>query len=266
MYQPLVLITRDFSSYEPVERGEEFENMMEAMESLSELFFEGTAEESYGNEPTEEEEGVFLDSLYDLTLGDGLKNKVPIFFTKSCWLEANKISPIGLGDGYLLPVSLVPVLSSNGTRGVLYSIYTRRRMTFPVFVQLNNLYSSEAVFVPLSPEEFGVSLEEDREEGSFVFFKAYSSEEVEAPDIYGFYPWDVSHLPTAISLFYRGRIGKEGPVSLLLTPDFVELNGGIPKVIRMIQGYETLGMQVLVSFGEFFYEDDEEEEEEDLLL
>jgi len=143
--------------------------------------------------------------------------------------------------------------------GFLYAIYSGRPMSFPFVSTVESLYSTEAVFVPLSPESFGYDVPEDLS-GGFFFFKAIDGEEVSGPDIYGFYPWDIAYLPTAVSMFYSGQVGKEGPVSILITPELAELSGGVPRVIKAISGYETLGMPVFVSFGNFDLIEEEEEE------
>jgi hypothetical protein len=65
--------------------------------------------------------------------------------------------------------------------------------------------------------------------------------------------------------YYALKNSKEGenpgPVAILVTPEAIESNGGVERTSRKLLGSETMGVPVIVSFGEFFFNNGEDEEE-----
>jgi hypothetical protein len=256
----VVLRTFDGNLFEPLTR-EDFSSYPEAISRLEEIY--SSLDLSDDEEP----------GYYEL-LGDALEVVLSpsgfsgvAFLTASTWTPGKDLSPgTFIEGGYVLPMMLYKKdsLSSDGKGEVLiFSLFNENKMTFPTFSSIDLLYHLDRVFVTADPALFGISVsDKDFEEGGALFFPITSKEETEEDvDIYGVWPWEAHLLPTQVA-YYVLRNTKEGekpgPVAILVTPEAIESNGGVERTSRKLLGSETMGVPVIISFGEFFFDDGED--------
>ena len=267
----LVLRTLDGKSFEPLTR-EDFPGFSEAVHAIVDGYY-------YTLSVSEDEEPEFydffdeaLESIYGESSDEDRSNPSSVILLNfPTWYQGKDLSPnTFVKNGYVFPVMLYRDRSSEGGGVLAFCLFNEGRMTFPVFSAIELLYHLDTVFVTADPSLFGVSLEdfntkEGVDGGGIVIFPLSSREDnEEGMDIYGVWPWEAYLLPSHIGQFcqnnlYRGQSPE--PVALLVTPEAVEANGGIEPTIKKILGSETLGVPVMVSFGEFSFSEEEEEEE-----
>ena len=258
----VVLRTFDGNLFEPLTR-EDFSSYPEAISRLEELY-------SSLNLSDDEEPGYYElleDALEDMFSSPGFSGVA--FLTAPTWTPGKDLSPgTFLEGGHVLPMMLYKDSFSSDGKSValVFSLFNEGRMTFPTFSSIELLYHLDRVFVTADPALFGISVsDKELEEGGALFFPITTKEETEEDlDIYGVWPWEAHLLPTQVA-YYVLRNSKEGegpgPVAILVTPEAIESNGGVERTSRKILGSETMGVPVIVSFGEFFFNDEEDEDE-----
>jgi hypothetical protein len=259
----VVLRTFDGNLFEPLTR-EDFSSYPEAISRLEELY--SSLDLSDDEEPGYYE--LLEDALEDLLSPSGFSGVA--FLTSPIWTPGKDLSPnTFLEEGYVFPIMLYREDAlSNGGKGVVlvFSLFNEGKMTFPTFSSIELLYHLDKVFVTADPALFGISVsDKELEEGGALFFPITSKEEIEEDvDVYGVWPWEAHLLPTQVA-YYALKNSKEGenpgPVAILVTPEAIESNGGVERTSRKLLGSETMGVPVIVSFGEFFFNNGEDEEE-----
>ncbi len=259
----VVLRTLDGTLFEPLTR-EGFSSYPEAVSRLEEIY-------SSLDLPDDEEPAyyeLFEDALEGL-LSPSNSSKVA-FLTTPTWTPGRDLSPATfIEKGHVLPMMLYKDSASSDGRSVVlvFSLFNEGKMTFPTFSSIELLYHLDKVFVTADPALFGISVsDKDLEEGGALFFPITSKEETEEDiDIYGVWPWEAHILPTQTA-YYVLRNSKEGenpgPVAILVTPEAIESNGGVERTSKKLLGSETMGVPVIISFGEFFFDDEGDEDED----
>jgi len=258
----VVLRTFDGNTFEPLTR-DDFSSYPEAISWLEEIY-------SSLDLPDDEEPAYYElleDALEDLFSPSGFSGVA--FLTAPTWTPGKDLSPgTFVEGGYVLPMMLYKDNLSSGGKSVVlvFSLFNEGRMTFPTFSSIELLYHLDKVFVTADPALFGISVsDKELEEGGALFFPIATKKETEEDvDVYGVWPWEAHLLPTQVA-YYVLRNSKEGespgPAALLVTPEAIESNGGVERTSRKLLGSETMGVLVIISFGEFFFDDGEEEEE-----
>lgn len=258
----VVLRTFDGNLFEPLTR-EDFSSYPEAISRLEELY-------SSLDLADDEEPGYYElleDALEDLLSPSGFSGAA--FLTTPTWTPGRDLSPgTFIEGGYVLPMMLYKDnLSADGKNVVLvFSLFNEKGMTFPTFSSIELLYHLDKVFVTADPALFDISVsDKDLEEGGALFFPIASKEDTEEDvDIYGVWPWEAHLLPTQVAYYVLRNIKEgdnPGPVAILVTPEAIESNGGVERTSRKLLGSETMGVPVIVSFGEFSFSEEEEEDE-----
>jgi hypothetical protein len=258
----VVLRTFDGNIFEPLTR-EDFSSYPEAISRLEEVY--SSLDLSDDQEPAYYE--LLEDALEDLLSPSGLSGVA--FLTSPTWTPGKDLSPgTFIERGHVLPMMLYKDSTPSSGKGavLVFSLFNEGKMTFPTFSSIELLYHLDRVFVTADPALFGVSVSDrDLEEGGALFFPITSKEETEEDvDIYGVWPWEAHLLPTQVA-YYVLRNFKEGddpgPVAILVTPEAIESNGGVERTSRKLLGSETMGVPVIISFGEFFFDDGEDEDD-----
>jgi len=260
----VVLRTFDGNLFEPLTR-EDFSSYPEAISRLEEMY--SSLNLSEDEEPCYYE--LLEDALEDLLSPFGFSGVA--FLTTPTWTPGKDLSPgTFVEGGYVLPMMLYKDkenLSSDGKGAALvFSLFNEGRMTFPTFSSIELLYHMDKVFVTADPALFGISIS-DKElgEGGALFFPITTKGETEEDiDVYGVWPWEAHLLPTQVAYYVLRNIKEgenPGPVAILVTPEAIESNGGVERTSRKLLGSETMGVPVIISFGEFFFDDGEDEEE-----
>jgi len=258
----VVLRTFDGNLFEPLTR-EDFSSYPEAISRLEEVY--SSLDLSDDEEPGYYE--LLEDALEDLLPSSGFSGVA--FLTSPAWTPGKDLSPgTFIERGYVLPMMLYKDNASFDEKGavLVFSLFNEGRMTFPTFSSIELLYHLDKVFVTADPALFDISVsDKEFEEGGALFFPITSKEETEEDvDIYGVWPWEAHLLPTQVA-YYVLKNSKEGetpgPVAILVTPEAIESNGGVERTSKKLLGSETMGVPVIISFGEFFFDDGEEEEE-----
>jgi hypothetical protein len=258
----VVLRTFDGKFFEPLTR-EDFSSYPEAISRLEEIY--SSLDLPDGEEPAYYE--LLEDALEGLLSPSGFSGVA--FLTAPTWTPGKDLSPgTFIEGGHVLPMMLYRDNFSSDGRGVVlvFSLFNEGKMTFPTFSSIELLYHLDKVFVTADPALFDISVsDKELEEGGALFFPITSREETEEDvDVYGVWPWEAHLLPTQVAHYVLRNIKEgenPGPVAILVTPEAIESNGGVERTSRKLLGSETMGVPVIISFGEFFFDDGEDEDE-----